>query len=379
MQLYNYRKKRKRKIHSFDTGYYRYPRKRTKSHHSKRKRGAQKKFFRILGVVACVLVVLVAAGAGTYTYLRSAGRKSLMEAANSQAPDMGDHQDESGLVSRNGKKYKYNDEMITILCMGIDRDTALEEEGASGENGQADTIFLLALDPSEKNIKMLGISRDTMTAIRTYDHQGNYVGETVNHLGLAFSYGDGQQSSGELMTDAVSNLLYELPIHGYAAVNMNAIEKLNDSVDGVAVTLAEDMKLAGSDFKKGERVRLTGEQAESYVRYRDMDKEGSNSLRMQRQKQYALSFMNEAKSAIRRDVMLVVDLYQNLTEDMSTSIKVDEAVYLASMLPDMSFDMEDIRMLEGDTKQGAVYEEFYADEEALLNTVLEIFYTEVGE
>lgn len=380
MQLYNYRKKRKRKIHSFDMGgQHRYPRKRRKSHQIKRKRGAQKRFFRIFGAVACILIMLVAAGAGTFIYLRSEGKKSLMESAKSQAPDLGEHQDESGLVSRNGKKYKYNEDMITVLCMGIDRRTALEEEESSGANGQADTIFLVAMNPVANNIKLLGISRDTMTEIRTYDHQGNYVGESVNHLGVAFSYGDGQQTSSELMTDAVSHLLYELPIHGYAAVNLNAIAKLNDSVEGVAVTLAEDMTLAGTEFQKGQRVRLTGEQAESYVRYRDMDAEGSNSLRMQRQKQYALSFMNEAKAALRRDVMLTVDLYQNLTEDMSTSIKVDEAVYLASMLPDMSFDLEDIRMLEGDTKQGTMYEEFYVDEEALLETILEVFYTEVSK
>ena len=48
-----------------------------------------------------------------------------------------------------------------------------------------------------------------------------------------------------MTVDAVSHLMYDLPIHGYVAVKLDAIEKLNDAVGGVTVTLPEDIKLAG--------------------------------------------------------------------------------------------------------------------------------------
>ncbi len=377
--FYNYRKKRRRRFHAFSSSGYRYFRRPKPGYRRKRKRGFQKRLFRILAVIGVVFVVLTAAGVGGFVYLKESGKRSLMQAANTSQPDMGEQQEDSGIVSRNGKKYVYNEDMINILCMGIDKDTELTEEASSsGENGQADTIFLLTIDRREMKMTLVGLSRDTMTAVRTYDHQGNYVGETTNHLGLAFAFGDGKEESGRLTVEAVSKLLYEMPIHGYVAVNMNAIQKMNDSVGGVQVTLTEDMILNGEKFPKGKTLLLSGEQAHSFVRMRDMMQEGSNNLRMERQKQYALAFINEAKKEIKKDITLAATLYQNLSEDMVTSIGLDEAVYLASLLPEMSFQMDDIRMVQGETKQGNVYEEFYVDEDALLDLIFEVFYTEVG-
>lgn len=54
-------------------------------------------------------------------------------------------------------------------------------------------------------------------------------------------------------------------------------------------------------------------------------------------------------------------------------------MYLASLLPGLQFSAEDIRMLEGTVQQGTIYEEFYLDEDALQETILEIFYDEVTE
>lgn len=379
MQLYNYRRKRRKGFHSSGYGSHRNPRKRVAGHHKRRRRGAWKRVSRILCVTGLLLVVVAAGGIGAFTYLRASGEKSLRQMAVYKEPDLSEYQDESGLVSRNGKKYTYNEDMINILFMGIDRDTDLTEaeEGASGENGQADTIFLLTLNQREKVMRLVGISRDTMTSIATYDYQGNYIGQTTNHLGLAFSFGDGRESSGELMTEAVSNLMYELPIHGYAAVNMNAIAKLNNAVGGVNVILPEDIILNGEAFESGTKLTLTGEQAYSFVRMRDTEKAGSNNLRMERQKQYALAFVNQAKQAIRKRATLAVNLYQDLTSDMVTNLDIDEAVYLASLLPGMSFRFEDICMVQGEVKQGNVYEEFYVDEDALLDLILELFYIEV--
>lgn len=333
-------------------------------------------------IVALVLVFLMGGSVGAFFYLRDSGRKSLREAAKTERPVFDDLEEESGLVSRNGKKYRYNEDMVNILCMGIDKsrdvsETETEAPGASGENGQADAIFLLTLNQEKHTMKLIGISRDTMTEIRTYDHQGNYVGESTNHLGLAYAFGDGRSLSGELMTDAVSGLFYELPIHGYAAINLNAIQKLNDSVGGVTVTLPEDMELCGQSFPAGKSLTLDGPQAHSFVRSRDTEQEGSNNLRMARQKQYALAFVGEAKKALKKNPTLAAGLYQDLTADMVTSIGLDEAVYLASLVPGLSFQEGDILMLAGDTRQGAVYEEFYVDEDALLDVIFDTFYTEV--
>lgn len=375
MQLYNYRKKRKRRLSRTVCSHSHH-----RHHHRRRRhRSPGRRAGKAVLITAVVLLVIAAAGFGGFTILRSTGKSDLMKYAGAVQMDLKDAQDESGLVSKNGKKYRYNEDIITLLCMGVDQGSESWEEARSeGENGQADAIFLAVLDQKAHSLKLIGISRDTMTDIATYDRQGNYVGESRNHLALAFSYGTSKQEGAELVKDAVSNLFYHLPIHGYVAIDWDALGKINDSVGGVAVTLTEDMILAGEPYSEGDTVRLNAEQTKSYVRYRG-DALGSNNARMNRQKTYASAFIQEASAAIRKDPLLVADLYQELTSDMATSIGVNEAVYLASLLPSIQFDMEDIQMVEGKIRQGARYEEFYADEEKLMDLILETFYQEVQE
>lgn len=104
---------------------------------------------------------------------------------------------------------------------------------------------------------MIAISRDTMTEIATYDVKGNYIGDSVNHLGLAYAFGNGKDTSCEYMVHAVSKLFYGIPINGYAAFNMETISKLNDAVGGVTVTVPEGEDLS-KKLKAGTAVTLKG-------------------------------------------------------------------------------------------------------------------------
>lgn len=375
MQLYNYRKKRKRRFRlSYPNSSYDRCHRHRKHHSEHRKKRAR----RIALIAVSVLVLLVVSAFGGFVYLRESGRKDLIKYAGTQPMELKGVQEEEGLVSRNGKKYRYNDEIITLLCMGIDRSSEnWEENEMTGENGQADAIFLLVLNQQAHTLKLIAVSRDTMTEIAAYDREGNYLGESKNHLALAFSYGKTKQEGAEAVKHAVSKLFYQLPIHGYAAIDWDALGKINDSVGGVTVTLTEDMVLGGEPFESGDTLRLTGDQTKSYVRHRG-DALGSNNERMSRQKTYATAFISEARRAISKDPLLTADLYQELTADMVTSLGVNEAVYLASLLPSIRFSAEDIVTVEGTVKQGARYEEFYVDEEKLMDLILDTFYDEVA-
>lgn len=342
-----------------------------KNRHSRKRRTVWK----AVGIIVLILLLLVGTAAGAFYYLRSAGKKSLKKEAAATVPHF--EGEEAGVLHRNGKKYRYNEEITSLLFVGVDTRSDLSEiKEVSGESGQADTIFLLVLNSKTDQMKMIGISRDTMTEIRTYDYHGNDIGTSVNHLGLAYAFGDGGKTSGEMMKDAVSKLFYGLPIHGWCAINLNAIEKLNDAVGGVTVTLPEAMQLGGNSYEKGEQILLTGKEAENFVRYRDMEAEGSNNLRMSRQKQYALSFLSSAKGALKKNVTLPVSVYQEIKDQMSASLSLDEMVYLATEISGMNLNVDEIQMLSGTVKQGSVYEEFYVDEEALKDLIFDTFYVE---
>lgn len=362
----------------------------------KRKRilkGKNKKYLALkifLGILIAILA-LTAGVAGAYYYLRTSGKAGLRQNAKTSVPDLtksdtlvksDEIQEEYDptVFRYDGVEYKYNSNIITILCMGIDKETEeIELQDISGEAGQADSIFLLVLDPTENKVKIISVSRDTMTEIMNYDVTGKEVGESINHLGLAYAYGDGGEKSCELMVDAVSNLFYDLPIHGYVSMLMSAIGPLNDAVGGVTVTVPQDLSDKDPALYEGATVTLMGDQAEIFVRTRDTETEGSNNLRMERQKMYALSFINTAKTALKETPSLTIDLYKQFSEQMVTNIELDNAVYLASEIAGMEFDLDDILTLDGNVKQGAVYEEFYVDDEALLQLVLDTFYTEVPE
>lgn len=365
-------------------------------YYKKKRRGGRKKskgklIAKIALIIVIVLMVLVAAGAGAYYYLRASGKSSLLQNAETSVPDMQKSETvkekneaqetyDPTLFRYDGKLYKYNSSITTILCMGIDQRTeTFEKQEISGESGQADSIFLTVMNPETKKVKLISVSRDTMTNIKNYDVSGKYIGDSVNHLGLAYAYGDGEELSCKMMTEAVSELFYDLPIHGYVSVLLSAIAPLNDSVGGVQVTVPEDLTAKDPALYEGAQLTLNGDQALIFVQNRDTNKEGSNLNRMERQKQYALSFISSAKQAVKSNPTLPVTMYQQLSPQMVTNIGIDDAVYLVSEMLGMQFSKDDIISLEGEVKQGAVYEEYYVDDKKLLELVLDTFYKEVPE
>ena len=289
--------------------------------------------------------------------------------------------DDSGLIWYNGKAYQYNENVITILVMGIDQNSEeiQQIEGISGESGQADSIFLLVMDESKNKVRIIGMSRDTMTPIKTFDYKGNYVGDAENHLGLAYAFGDGKETSCQYMVDAVSNLFYGIPINSYVALNMEAVEQLNDAVGGVTVTIPEDLaQMMPNQFSAGSTVTLNGKQALSFVRSRDTAIDFSNNLRMARQKTYLLNFAQTAIEKMKSDMGLPARLYHELSGKMVTDIDLNDAVYLATKGLSMSFSEDDIVTLQADAQRGTVYDEMYVDDQALYELILNTFYNEVS-
>lgn len=65
-----------------------------------------------------------------------------------------------GWVKYNGQVYAYNEDILTFLVMGIDknRDVKEVEEGTNG--GQADALFLVVLNPHDNSLSVIGINRN---------------------------------------------------------------------------------------------------------------------------------------------------------------------------------------------------------------------------
>ncbi|MCM1122137.1 MAG: LCP family protein [Eubacterium sp.] len=234
------------------------------------------------------------------------------------------------------------------------------------------------MNPKDQRIQIIGINRNTMTDIDIYNADGAYITTTKAQLAVQHGFGDGMEKSCAYQKKAVERLFYNLPIHGYAAVNMSAIPTINDALGGVEVTVLEDLTEADANLVKDSTVRLGGESAFWYVKYRDTDVFGSADMRLMRQKQYMTRLVNVAARKIRQDISIVPKLYQAVAPQTVTDISPDEAVYLASILSNYRFDDDSFYILEGETVMGEEFEEFYPDEEALQQMILDIFYEKVG-
>lgn len=235
---------------------------------------------------------------------------------------------QEGDIRYDGKIYRYNEDILTFLLLGVDKmeEVKIAEDGVEG--GQSDAIFLAVLNPHSKEVSVIAINRDTMAEIEVYSKQGTYIGTSTAQITLQHGYGDGAALSCERSVNAVSKLFYDLPIHGYCAINMGAIPLLNDAVGGVEVTALEDV--IKTNIKEGDTILLKGMDAYSYLHNGDTNSFNSAGRRLDRQKQYITKYIATAKQQFKEDITLPVKLYSTLSKYMVTDVTVDEVSYLAT-------------------------------------------------
>lgn len=283
---------------------------------------------------------------------------------------------QEGQIFHNGEIWQYNEDIMTFLCMGVDARSGVTKEKTPGKGGQADAILLIVANPHTESIQVININRDSMTDIEVYDTDGGYAGKEKRQIALQYAYGDGRVSSCELMEKAVSELFYGIPIHGYVALDMESIPTLNDSVGGVTVTVPEDMTKYKSGWSEGAEITLKGNDALLFVREREDESAelGTNLRRILRQKQYLAAFADRMKAKTKDDITFPITLYGKVQKHMVTSFSVDEITYLASTLLGYDFSMDNINGVPGEMAMGEKNEEYYMDDEALRNLIIETFY-----
>lgn len=287
-------------------------------------------------------------------------------------------EEKEGRVFYKSKAYDFNEDIMTFLVMGIDqRSETVREQTEGFGGGSADAIFLLVLNPHSKKMQIIAIDRNTMTDVDIYDYYGTYLETIQTQICVQHDYGDGTVKSAQYMEKAVSNFMYGLPINGYCAINMSAIAKINDAVGGVDVEVLEDLTKRDRTLVKGETVHLEGKHAFVYLQWRDTSVFGSAEGRLERQKQYLCALSEKVKSRFKEDVTFPVTMYRELGPYMTTDLNAEKVIYLADLAAGFDLSAADITKIKGETVMGEKYEEFYVDEDALYELILDTFYEEV--
>lgn len=281
--------------------------------------------------------------------------------------------DVEGTVPYQGKDYQVREDVINILCLGVDREEDMMFDYGDGTSvGQADAIFVASIDLKDDRMRIIAVPRDTMVSLQIYNKLGFYSGRVNGQITLQYAYADGGDMSCYLMKRRVSELLCNIPIHGVAAVNLSCIPVINDAVGGVCVTMDEDYTWINPAFEQGAELRLWGEDARDFIQRRDTSVAGSAFTRISREKQYLEAFIAQAKQAVKRDVGLPFELMEELKNNMVTDLSAEEVFFLVSEAAFCEFSTEDIYVLPGEIRMGELYEEYYVDTDAVTQNVVEL-------
>lgn len=343
----------------------------------KTKRRIKKIGFSLLILLLILVIGLLAA--------EIIGRKAMTgkrdETIEITAPEVEDIQveDEGEYVIYEGEKYRYNENITSVLCMGVDEREIADENLQIGDKGQADMLMLAILDTKTGDVKLWNISRDSMTDVDIYNVEGEFVKTEKMQACLAFAYGDGKHDSCENTVRSVSRLLYGMPIHSYAVLNLNAIRPLNDAIGGVEVTIHEG-DILPPKFKPGTRMLLKGKDVETYVRSRRTEVPGepidSNNNRMERQRQYMMNFIQKVLQMTKEDISTPVNLF-NIARSgqyIITNLNVSRITYLTTVLSKIHFSEESFQTIPGEVVAGEKYAEYHVDDETLYRMILDTFY-----
>lgn len=269
----------------------------------------------------------------------------------------------------NGQKYKYNTDIITVLCLGIDAQN-------SDLLGQSDALALLVFDRGEKRMKVIGISRDSMVPIRVFDALGSEIGWDRQHLALAYANGRTKEKGSLLAQEAVSKMFHDIPIIYYVAGNIAAISEFHDVIGEIVIQIDdEDKQYLNDDFNKGDFITLTSANVEDFVRFRDTGQEYSNEGRMRRQKLYVEAYLERLKVLLDKNLEGTILKMESVFSNAITNVGLNEITTFAEMALSYKFDPEtDYYTVEGENITGKYHDEFLVDEKALEQMVLQIFY-----
>ena len=276
---------------------------------------------------------------------------------------------QSKTVFRDETAYYPRQDITVIMLLGIDESGPVQASGSYNNTGEADMVSLLICDERDQQIRLLNLNRDTMLKIPVLGLNGRQAGTVTGQLALAHTYGSGLEDSCENTRTAVSDFLYGIRIDHYISVNMDAIEILNDAVGGVRVTVTDDFSGIDAGIPMGEHV-LTGGQAMTFVRSRKNLGDQMNLSRMERQNRYLEGFLQAMKE--QNSDSFVMSVYEQVAPYVVSDCSAN---LISSMLRRYGeYTLGEIRTVPGENRLGREYYEFYVNEAALEELVLELFF-----
>jgi len=217
---------------------------------------------------------------------------------------------------------------INLLLLGM---------GGVGHDGAylTDTIIIASLKPSTKQVALVSIPRDLYVEIDDYGwrriNSANAFGETNNYPG-----------GGGALAAATINQVIGQEVSYWLRIDFTGFKKLIDDLGGIDVYVDQGFTDANyPDYEYGVQTitfiegqqHFNGEEALQYARSRHgTNGQGSDFSRSRRQMKIILAVKDKVMSAgTLLNPAKLSDLYNNLTKNIDTNIKLWEALRFANL------------------------------------------------
>ena len=131
-----------------------------------------------------------------------------------------------------------------------------------------------------------------------------------------------------------------------------------------------------SNYKKtGRNITISGDRITKYISGRDKSVLESNSNRVERQVNFLKAFANKTIEQTKKDITVPLNLYNKLSKNSISTVDASKITYLATVFLNGGADLEFVTV-PGKIVQGEKYAEMYADEKALYELLLDVFYVQ---
>lgn len=333
------------------------------------KRSAQRRHWPIIAAILVIAAGLAVAGLLLHN---ARGRQSGPSDALSEV-------DENVLLY-DGGRYMLNDAIETVLILGLDtfESEFQVQDGHVMNPQQADMLLLLILDRDNNVCTPLHIERNAMCNMGVLDINGDPTGLYFGQICLSHAFGTGGKDSCRNTARAVSDLLYGMDVDHYASVTMDAVAVINDMVGGVTVTVLDDFSRDDASLVQGETITLRGEQALHYVRGRMSVGDGTNTSRMKRQQQYMAALLEQFTACVKSDGNFSLRALRAISDYMVSDFTLGAMTDLSNMLAE--YTVAPVQEIAGENNViEGVTTEFFPDEDALYQQVIDLFYIKLPD
>lgn len=275
-------------------------------------------------------------------------------------------------VTVDGVNYIRNENVQSILLIGLDKFDQDRDDTGYYNDQQADFLMLFVLDNEKQTCSAIQLNRDTMAKINVLGVAGEKIDTFTGQLALAHTYGNGNEVSCRNTVDAVSSVLNDIDIERYISITMDAVPIITDIVGGVEVEIKDDFSGIDDSLVMGETVTLSSDNVLNYVRTRQGLEDSSNIARMERQQEFLTSLFNNFNEKLINDESFLVDASLKLSDYIVSNYTVKQLENLMENLS--SYKFKDIHSIEGESKVGDKFMEFYVNEDDVNRVLLDLFY-----